>query len=90
METAEYELGQAQNGNSWLDGWNELKEVARTATWETFEAKLSKEQQEIGAPDRKILCFLRSGRAEYGSTVSWRMDSGARKEKTQCLKNLER
>lgn len=47
METAEYELGQAQNGNSWLDGWNELKEVARTATWETFEAKLSKEQQEI-------------------------------------------
>ena len=41
-------------------------------------------------PDRKILCFLRSGRAEYGSTVSWRMDSGARKEKTQCLKNLER
>lgn len=87
METAEYELGQAQNGNSWLDGWNELKEVARTATWET---KTKQGTTGDCAPDRKILCFLRSGRAEYGSTVSWRMDSGARKEKTQCLKNLER
>ena len=47
METTEYELDQAQNGDSWLDGWTELKEVARTANWEGFEAKLSKEQQEI-------------------------------------------
>lgn len=30
METAKYELGQAQNGNSWLDGWNKLKEEPNT------------------------------------------------------------
>lgn len=47
METVKHELDPAQNGDSWLDGWNELKETARTATWEGFEAKLSKEQQEI-------------------------------------------
>lgn len=38
METAEYELGQAQNGNS-LDGWNELKEALYHGAWTLVQGR---------------------------------------------------
>lgn len=81
MEIAEYELGQAQNGNSWLDGWNELKEVARTATWETFEAKLSKEQQEIVRLIGKFYAFygLEEPNTEALYHGAWTLVQGRRK-----------
>lgn len=47
METIEHELDKAENGMPWLDSWEELKEIVRKSTWERFESKLNKEQQEI-------------------------------------------
>ena len=47
METAEYELDQAENEMPWLESWQELKETVRNATWENFESKLDEKQQEI-------------------------------------------
>ena len=32
---------------AWQDSWLELKEAVRVGTWENFESKLNKEQQEI-------------------------------------------
>lgn len=70
-----------QNGNSWLDGWNELKEVARTATWETFEAKLSKEQQEIVRLIGKFYAFygLEEPNTEALYHGAWTLVQGRRK-----------
>lgn len=65
----------------WLDGWNELKEVARTATWETFEAKLSKEQQEIVRLIGKFYAFygLEEPNTEALYHGAWTLVQGRRK-----------
>lgn len=47
METIEYELNQDEDDAPWMVSWLELKEVVRVGTWENFESKLNKEQQEI-------------------------------------------
>lgn len=62
-------------------GWNELKEVARTATWETFEAKLSKEQQEIVRLIGKFYAFygLEEPNTEALYHGAWTLVQGRRK-----------
>lgn len=62
--------------------WGKLrKEVARTATWETFEAKLSKEQQEIVRLIGKFYAFygLEEPNTEALYHGAWTLVQGRRK-----------
>ncbi len=43
METIEMD----EDNVPWMANWIELKEAVRAGTWENFESKLNKEQQEI-------------------------------------------
>lgn len=89
METIEHELDKAANGMPWLDSWEELKEIVRKSTWERFESKLNKEQQEIVHLIGRFNAFY--GIEETNTKIqyhgAWILLQGRR---TQCSIHMEK